>query len=47
MCFDNFQIRSKIILVIAAMSAVVVAGCVYATTQMQAIDDDYSDVIAR
>jgi methyl-accepting chemotaxis protein len=47
MRLDDFQIRSKIILVIATMAVVVVAGCAYAAKQMLAIDDSYSDLIAR
>jgi methyl-accepting chemotaxis protein len=47
MRFDDFQIRSKIILVIAAMAVVVIAGCVYAATQMQAIKVGYMDIIGR
>jgi methyl-accepting chemotaxis protein len=41
------QIRSKIILVIAAMAVVVIAGCIYASTQMFAIDSAYTDIIER
>jgi methyl-accepting chemotaxis protein len=47
MRLDDFQIRSKIILVIATMAIVVVAGCVYAAAQMQTIKGGYSDIITR
>jgi methyl-accepting chemotaxis protein len=47
MRIDNLQIRSKIIIVIAAMATVVVAGCAYAATQMFAIDASYTDTIDR
>jgi len=47
MRLDDFQIRNKIIAVIAAMTVVVLAGCAYAAAQMLAIDDNYSDIIEK
>jgi methyl-accepting chemotaxis protein len=47
MRFDDLQIRNKIILVIAAMAVVVVAGCAYAATQMDMIKTGYMDIIGR
>jgi len=47
MRFDDFQIRTKIIMVIAAMAVVVVVGCAYAATQIQMIKTGYMDIIGR
>jgi methyl-accepting chemotaxis protein len=47
MRLDDFQISTKIIAVITIMATVVVAGCVYAATQMLAIDESYSDIVDR
>jgi len=47
MRLEDFQIRSKIILIIVAMTVVVVVGCVYSALQIRAIAGSYTDLVSR